>query len=394
MKNLFILFLFLTNICFAQKQVDYTGFNSAVHNQQITYLQGSWGIDKLITQEVHKEYILFPRDTKEQFHYGNNITFKPDGTFISAYSAFCGNDRFTTTTGKYKILSEDYICFMLEKESTSGDGLFDVNTNERVYRTEQVLNLDLGLFRIYREDNKIQFYKSDGNPANDKKTLEYIEMLTRKSQELSSHFPPYTYIDWRKMEHYDRFTKVEDIVAFIMAQHQIPDYEILSDRGFPNANLILLKVEGKYRYVVWKAKVSHIVKVDVALYDDSFFEELETLVHKTDKNKRLKKKVVKETEYHSSNPLQKNTITIFSKNGETQKLVYDVYNERGHFKVAFYNKDGKPAVIKIEPEKSENFNYYIYNWEHHDGAVMQPVVQGWSFSGVRLMYHKFLKKYN
>lgn len=379
-RILIVLSIFVFSGIVSGQTIRYTGFNSAVHNPEITYLLGNWGIDRLITQEPLKEYLLFRRDNEERFHYGNNITLKPDGTFVSDYSAKCGNDLFTTTSGRYKILNEDYICFILEKESKEGyRGLFDGNTGKAVYSTEQLPNLDLGLFRIYKEDNKIQFFKSDGDPINDKKTLEYIEMLTLKSQELSSYFSPYTYIDWRKMENYNRLTKIEDIVAFIMGQHQISEYEILADGGFTNANLILLKIKNEYSYVVWKAQVSNTIKVDVALYDDSFFEELESLVRKTDKNTKLKKKIINETEYHSSNPLRKNTIIIYKKNDETQKLVYDIYNERGHFKVTFYYKDDKPVLIKIEPEKSEKFMYYVYNWENHDGAIMMPMVQGWSF---------------
>ena len=74
----------------AQKQVNYLGFDFALHNPKVTELNGTWGINPLIENKEVKEYILSPQNPTDRFNYGNNIYINPDGTFASAYSAPCG----------------------------------------------------------------------------------------------------------------------------------------------------------------------------------------------------------------------------------------------------------------------------------------------------------------
>ena len=110
MKNLWILLLFLSNICSAQKQTNYPDFDLITHNSSIVSLQGKWRISQLITNAEITEYSLSQLGF-DRFNYGNNITLNTNQTFVCDYSAECGNDCFTTTIGKYKIIDENYICF-------------------------------------------------------------------------------------------------------------------------------------------------------------------------------------------------------------------------------------------------------------------------------------------
>lgn len=100
-KLVFILMLLLVVSCHSQETDNYKGFNQEKHNPEITELQGSWGISFLITSVNIKENKLYPK-RKDEPHYGNSISLNADQTFISSYSAPCGNDCFTTSTGKYK----------------------------------------------------------------------------------------------------------------------------------------------------------------------------------------------------------------------------------------------------------------------------------------------------
>jgi hypothetical protein len=148
MRNLFIFILFGLSNCYSQNQPYYTGFENAVNNDTITTLLGSWRISHLIIDAETREYGLSPQSPNMFENYGNNISINPNGTFVSNYSAKCGNDCFTNTKGKYKIINDHYICFYLEEIIRSGD----CSGNSK-------LNKDLGLFYYFKENNDFRLLK-------------------------------------------------------------------------------------------------------------------------------------------------------------------------------------------------------------------------------------------
>ena len=376
MKKILLLFLLLSYSCFGQKQGNYLGFNSATTNNEITNLQGSWKINQLIVNDKIDEYILYPQNIDDnRFSYGNNISIKPDGTFRSAYSAPCGNDCFTSSTGQYKMIDKNYICFYLEQVTQSGD-----------CSGNSTPNIDLGLYRIYQEENKIVLRRSNGDPQQDKKNLQYIDMLTAKYNEFSTCFNLQSFLKWSTTK---QFTEAIEIAAFCMAQNQIEDYEVLYDRSFQRTNLILLKIENKFRYVLYEGELRHGIRV--ALLDDDFFENADSLVLKIDQDKSLKPTTIKDDYDYWRNPLSKNTLIVYKKKDQIQKIIYNIYNrENKYFKETFYFKENQPNIIKIEPPTGEHFSYYVFDWKNMSGAVMKPTVQNWSFSGVMQYYHQFM----
>lgn len=104
-------------------------------------IEGKWGINKLITEAETKEYNLFETEA-DRFHYGNNIVFKEDGTFESYYTAPCGNDCFTNTSGTYKIINATHLTLFLKKISKSGMCEGDAEPNK-----------SLGVYSIHYDDN-------------------------------------------------------------------------------------------------------------------------------------------------------------------------------------------------------------------------------------------------
>jgi hypothetical protein len=378
MRNLLLLLLFLSNICFGQKQVNYIGFNSATSNLEIAFLQGNWRIDKLIVNNTTNEYVLYPQNLNQVgFSYGNSISINSDETFVSSYSAPCGNDCFTTSMGKYKMIDENYLCFFLEQVTKSGDCIGKTTPN-----------IDLGLYRIYKEENKIILRKSNGNPEQDKKNIQYIDMLSTKYKDISSFFEIQTFINWTTTKKMDEINEIAD---FCMTQNQIKDYEILYDRNFDrNYNLILVKFQNKFHYIIYRGQDANTMKV--ALFDDDFFENAENLVLKIDNDKSLKSITINDDYESWRNALSKNTIIIYKKKDEIRKIIYNHYNrENRYFKEIFYLKDNKPTIIKIETPGGEKFSYYIFDWKNMNGAVMKPIFQNWSFSGVMQYYHQFMK---
>ena len=376
MKNVLMLILFVTNVCLAQKQINYYGFDFALHNPKISELNGTWEINPLIANKEVREYILSPQNPKDRFNYGNNISINPDGTLASAYSAPCGNDCFTSTSGKFKMIDEHYMCFFLEMVSHNGDCSGYSEPKE-----------DLGVFRIYKEESKIKLIKSDGNPQNDKNNIQYIDMLIAKDQEISNCANIRNLLSWSNSE---RLNGLNEIVDFCMVQNQIKDYEILYDKNFERTNLILVKIQNKFRYIIYEAIDSN--NFNVTLYNDDFFENAENLIDKIDNDKSLRKETIND-EYESwRNSFSKNTIIIFKKKDEIQKIIYNLYNrENKYFKETFYLKDNKPNSIKIETPNGEHVCFYVFDSGNMNGAVIKPTVQNWSFSGVMQYYHQFMQ---
>lgn len=87
------------------------------------YLIGTkWRInDLLCLNEKMEKYTLAMIDTTERYSYGNLIRFSDSTNFVSYYTAWCGNDCFTTVFGKYKLLSEDEVAFSVDSVTYRGD---------------------------------------------------------------------------------------------------------------------------------------------------------------------------------------------------------------------------------------------------------------------------------
>ena len=246
---------------------------------------------------------------------------------------------------------------------------------------------DLGLFRIYKEESKIKLIKSDGNPLNDKNNIQYIDMLIAKDQEISNCVNIRNLLNWSTSE---GLKGIEEIVDFCMVQNQIKDYEILYDKNFERTNLILVKIQNKFRYIIYEAIDSN--NFNVTLYNDDFFENAENLIDKIDNDKSLKIETINDDYESWRNSHSKNTIIIYKKKDEIQKIIYNLYNrENKYFKETFYLKDNKPNSIRIETPNGEIVCFYVFDWGNMNGAVIKPTVQNWSYSGVMQYYHQFMQ---
>ena len=120
-------------------------FSFHLHAQSII---GNWRINTLLINAETEEYILSSTGP-EGWNYGNNLELKADGTFVSYYTAPCGNDCFTTTTGKYERVNKTHIQFFLEKITRDGECMGNSEPN-----------LDLGLYAIHFVKDEIRFTKA------------------------------------------------------------------------------------------------------------------------------------------------------------------------------------------------------------------------------------------
>ncbi|MDX9789364.1 MAG: hypothetical protein RBT61_00895 [Candidatus Kapabacteria bacterium] len=367
-KIVFGLMLFLGVFAFGQKQVNYKGFDLATNNSEITFLQGNWSINTLITDNKTREYILYPQVSNEYgISYGNGISINSNGTFYCSYRAKCGNDLFTETIGKYKIIDENYVCFSLEENRLNG--FLDTKPNE-----------DLGLFRIYREKDKITLRRSNGNSEQDSKNIQYLEMLTSKYSEVRGC----EYLKWK-------ITKlpndVKEVVDFCMAQNQIKKYELLYD----NAGLILVKVQNDFRYIIYQGYDRNNIKV--ALYEEDFFTKINDIVYKIENNKSLKETIIQDENdyYDRRNLLSRNTITVFRHKNKIQKIIYNAYwiNNR-HIEYTYWLEENEPVACSIKAENIDDF-YYIFNWEHNYGAIPKERTTNHHFMQIKNLYNGFIE---
>ncbi|OYU78923.1 MAG: hypothetical protein CFE23_16405 [Flavobacterium sp. BFFFF1] len=107
----------------------------------------SWKINQLVGPEGGDKFFL----NQSQSIWGNFIEFKSNGTFVSWYSADCGNDCFTTNLGKYQIINVHYIRLIITKSSQDGE----------CEKFEKSFNRDLGLYQISNVAHGIDLIKFD-----------------------------------------------------------------------------------------------------------------------------------------------------------------------------------------------------------------------------------------
>ena len=351
MKNLWILLLFLSNICSAQKQTNYPGFDLITHNSSIVSLQGKWRISQLITNAEITEYSLSQLGF-DRFNYGNNITLNTNQTFVCDYSAECGNDCFTTTIGKYKIIDENYICFYLEKITRQGDCSGYSQPNK-----------DLGLYYYYKLGDSFILLKSTGNIEKDKKNIEYRNLIINNYSEIRK-FDNLSLVLFLNSSKQTNLQDEADIIAFCMAENQIKNYEILylikGDLYAPTFTA-LLKVNNEFRYVNYNERAKQ-----VTLYDDSQIKRIEKTVKEIDGIKSLKKKSFKEPYDQETTSSDKNTITVYKNKNENYKIVYVQYNQNSEtfYTKTIYFQNLKPIYIECKINTKSEMISYVLDWEN------------------------------
>lgn len=365
MKNILLLLLFvITNSC-AQKQNNYDGFNSVTHNSKISLLQGKWRINQLISNSETKEYILTSQSSDKFNNYGNNISVNTDQSFVSSYSAECGNDCFTITKGKYKIIDENYICFYLDEIIRSGECSGNSKPNK-----------DLGLYYYYKTENGFRLLRSVGNLEQDKNNVYYYDLIVAKRKEIDEFY----YRDGRNHSIYNwKQTDLKDekeIVAFCMRENNIQDYEILfSHKGdiYSRLNIILVKINNQFHYVLYVIWGNPMV----SLYNDFPIQKINQLVNKIDNDKALSKTEKKTTTPQNNSTSETKVITIYKKNNEINKVIYARYYEYyGKISVStttIYLQNSTPIYIDylsspdIKNLISET-GLYVLDWQNNNGV--------------------------
>lgn len=111
-------------------------------------LDGTYKINVVITDKPVGEFAL---RRPEGLHdmYGNSVTFKPDGTFVSAYSADCGNDCFTSSAGRYAWADAHHIKLVADSVKITGE----------CDNQEYTPHAYLGVYGVTQQDGQIKLVK-------------------------------------------------------------------------------------------------------------------------------------------------------------------------------------------------------------------------------------------
>lgn len=358
------------NIGCSQIQNNYEGFNMVKHDSSITDLKGKWQINELILSAKTKEYFLHTQNP-DGYSYGNNISINADQTFVSSYSAPCGNDCFTTTKGRYKIIDKNYICFYLETITRSGECSGNSQPNE-----------DLGLYYYYKKDNVFQLLKSSRNLEQDQNNVLYRDLIIAKRQEIEKFHKNwsganYFMFPWKLTT----LTDEKQIVASCMAENQIKNYELLyyyKGDKYRTEAMGLVKVNGEFRYVLYD--LDGVGKPMVCLYDDFKILQIDRLINQIDTDKSLESKSFKGKNSPYTHSSDKKTITVLKKGNEIYKAVYEIYpKDIEHTSVStttIYFQNSTPIYIESqyafvgkENNRINKTGLYVLDWENNREAI-------------------------
>lgn len=377
MKNKCLIICILILCSCSKSQINYPGFESVVHHPEIDDLTGSWRINNLITNSETKEYFLYPQNQDPYQNYGNNITLKPDGVFISGYSAECGNDCFTTTLGKYKRIDENYICFFLEKITQTGDCIGENEPKK-----------DLGKYYVYNGTNQKVLLKSTGDLEMDRKAAKNIWLVNSKSREISQYHGLLQWMDTELPE--------EESIAFCLKENGIDVYEVIYSRknDYSNETIFLIQSANEYYYVLVKKKFN---KSQVALFDDSFIREVDEQTAQIEKDTSLKVENYKQPYDKSVNPLVKNDAEVFKKGKEIKKVIFNQYFENGvSSSTIHYFENNKPFYAESNIDFKNYVSVvgsYIVDWDNNEGfsKIISNPGNGGDISSLKLSYERFMK---
>lgn len=311
---------------------------------------GTWEISSLITQPDTKEYYLDPIDTNLRLNYGNRISIVDSNRFYTYYTAPCGLDCFTHSSGKYVLTDQNHVQFIVEKVSYSGT--CSGKTSEHPFP------LDIGLYYIHRTTDKIRLIKSDGDLVQDKLNANYSDLIDENVLESRNFENLLEYI-----EPDIAFEKSpEAIASFYYSGSNSSDYRVLyskeSDRG---QTIVLLEKDNEFKYLfcyTFRADSSEQMYVSgVAIYDKDFVDQIDQVVNEINENRhKLKTNIT--TEIRSSS---KSTVTLYKRGNKIKVIAVEkespAYNSK--LILEYYFKKEKLICIKRSHMRFHEENEYV-----------------------------------
>lgn len=231
-----LFFLFLSLQCFGQNLV------------------GIWKINALLGVKDENEYQLTSIDSAKRYYtYGNKLQLDAKGTFTSNYSADCGNDCFTTSSGTYQRIDSTHLRFYLKHISIVGDCKHEENSFEK----------DLGIFYISQKDKYFKLIKSDGIFRSDSLNEIYSNFIDQYDQSTSNIYNLYN-LSWFKTD----AQNVQEIVSSCLnnfSDLKIENTKVLFSKSIRGMFLVtLIDVSSTQYFVYFDKGHKNVALVDFA----------------------------------------------------------------------------------------------------------------------------------
>ncbi|MDO4763557.1 MAG: lipocalin family protein [Flavobacteriaceae bacterium] len=112
---------------------------------------GEWKVQKVLWNTPENSYALTPI-LEKAYRYGNFIEFKEDKTFVSYYSAPCGNDCFPSSKGTFEFIGKDKIELTIKEIAKNG------MCSEPIFQEKG--NWNLGIYTIKKTEKGIDLIQN------------------------------------------------------------------------------------------------------------------------------------------------------------------------------------------------------------------------------------------
>lgn len=292
-------------------------------------LIGEWKIDHLMLDSIRNEYTLTPVKTGNgmRYDYGNHFRLSEDGTFRSWYTAPCGNDCFTTSSGKY-ILDRNHIQFSIDTITKHGE-----------CRMEEIHSypINLGSFFIHRDDEKIRLFKSNGDLEEDQLHVNYSDSIDQVFIEVGKFH--YLFDGIRPDSLLER--NAENIASVYGSALGEKNYRILHEKkhGY-RSSVVLLELEERWVYLFCSSSLSDDKEViyEVSYFDRAFLNEHLRAVAKIDRDLHRSKPMVKELK--NADGLRE-VSEVYMKDNMEKKVVFQKELSKGMETTTFYLSENR-----------------------------------------------------
>lgn len=294
---------------------------------------GEWKIDHLITYSPKSEYVLTPLDTTVRYDYGNRINMKVDHSFQTSYSAWCGNDCFTTSMGKFTFLDENYVQFRIDTVFRHGDcrGIPDSVS----------FPINSEVFFVYQGKENTKFIKTKGDLEIDRREAVYADSIEMNYWESTQFARLFKWVaPEKKLE-----VSPENIAECYRSANEISDLTVLSSRRMArDVIVVLVEIDGEYQYLFCRPEYTRdeeIIK-EIAIYDGQFMEGINNSVAGIEgRLDRFKiEKIKNQTEFGEE------VNKIYRKNGKIQKVVIEKKYENGSHRIDYYFENEASIFIR------------------------------------------------
>lgn len=311
-------------------------------------IKGEWMISTLITDDITQEYSLKPHSDEPFSNYGNLLSILDNNRFNSHYTAFCGLDCFTTSTGKYVLTDKDHIQFTIETVEFYGT----CHGKTSLY----TFPLDIGLYYIRRKNDAIDLIKSNGDIAEDELNISYIDSIDLMLEEKKKFENIFEWI----APDFNLNQNPDSVAAFYMSKKNIENYSVLCSRTvYRQRKIILIEVDNKYHYLFYDTKHVDSLENDVvsslALYDKSLVNRIDVSVNELNKNKR-KFKIETLNEKEGSLEIVTN---IYKKKDELKIITYEQITSSGKILTDYYFENDSLIYIEISNDVISDGKHFI-----------------------------------